>query len=272
MSVPRLYLDHNATTPLAAAAAEAMRAAMLLPGNPASLHAEGRAARAVIEDARRCVAASLGGKAENLVFTSGGTEAAATLLTPDWIIGGERRSFSDLIVLATEHACVLAGGRFEPGAVHRAPVTADGLADLAALDALLGRCRTPLLAVQHANSETGVIQPMAEIAALARRHLALFVSDAVQSYGKADVTIGALGVDALFVSAHKIGGPKGLGAILYADARSAPAAAACGWRAAKGLQGRHGKPDAGRGFRRGGTGFVGHPFRLRGVGGLARSF
>jgi cysteine desulfurase len=228
MSAKRVYLDHNATTPMLPAAIEAMQAAMLLTGNPSSLHAEGRAARSVLEEARRALASAIGGKAENIVFTSGGTESAASLLAPEWVVEGNRRGFTRLVVSAAEHACLMSGGRFDPDQVAIAPVDGDGVIDLAALDQILARIEKPLLAIQHANNETGVIQPIDEIAAIARAHLALIVCDSVQSFGKMPVSFDALDVDALFVSAHKIGGPEGVGAIIYKDSRITPASALIG--------------------------------------------
>jgi cysteine desulfurase len=223
MGAERVYLDHNATTPMLPAAIDAVREAMLLPGNPSSLHGEGRAARACIETAKRAIAASLSAKAENIIFTSGGTESAATLLSPHWVVENSRRHFSDVFVLATDHACLLAGGQFAAEKIRKVPVNADGIIDLGAFDMMLAKSQFPLVAMQHANSETGVIQPVAQISAIARQHLALIVLDAVQSYGKIDLDLSALDIDAFFVSAHKIGGPKGVGAIILSNSRIAPA-------------------------------------------------
>jgi cysteine desulfurase len=223
MAATRCYLDHNATMPLHPAALEAMCAAAQLAGNPSSLHAEGRAARAVIEEARRAVAVAAGAKAAAVIFTSGGTESANMLLQPDWVVERSTRRISDLFVLATDHACILAGGSFEAQRVHRIPVHANGLMDEDALDAMLAKSQFPMVALHHANNETGIVQPIERIAALARRHLALIVVDAVQSFGKIPLDFSSLDIDALFVSGHKIGGPKGAGATIFANTRVTPA-------------------------------------------------
>jgi cysteine desulfurase len=228
MAARRIYLDNNATTALDPAAAAAMRAAWDLSGNPSSPHAEGRAARRVVEDARRAVARALGAEAEAVVFTSGGTEGANALLSPEWTHPRGLMSFSRLLVGASEHPCVLHGGRFPPSAVERLPVDADGRVDRDALRARLAEGAPALVAVQFANGETGVLQDVAGIAADVRAAGGFVVCDAVQGFGKRPIDLGALGVDALFVSAHKAGGPQGVGAIAFARPGVAPAAALLG--------------------------------------------
>lgn len=216
--IRRSYLDHNATTPLLPAAARAVAAAMSLRGNPSSPHAEGRAARAVIEQARRQVATAVRGNPRNVVFTSGGTEAAALVLNPGFACGSAtaRRA---VLIGAAEHACVLRGGRFPAQDVVTLPVTNEGLVCLDSLERALAQAPGAVVAVQHANNETGVIQPITEVAKRVKAAGGALVVDAVQSLGKVEVDIAALGADALFVSAHKLGGPKGVGAVVLADER-----------------------------------------------------
>src|SRR4051794_11933719 len=162
----RSYLDHNATSPIRPEVAEAVVRALALPGNPSSVHAEGRAARAAVEHARDAVAALVGSKAPEVVFTSGGTEAASTVLSPSLRRSGEEGA-SLLLVGATEHACVLDGHRFPRDAAERIPTGRDGLLDLGWLGVRLARHEgRVLVSVQAANNETGVLQPIPDIAAL----------------------------------------------------------------------------------------------------------
>ncbi|MBO3760592.1 cysteine desulfurase family protein [Ciceribacter sp. L1K22] len=218
MSKSRIYLDWNATAPLLPVARDAFVDALSLQGNPNSVHADGRAARAAIETARRQVAALVGATPANVVFTSGATEAANMVLTPDFAMGRSPLRFGRLYVSAIEHPAVRLGGRFAASEVTEISVTSDGVVDLAALETLLAGhpadAGLPLVAVMAANNETGVIQPVREAASLVHARGGLIVVDAVQAAGRIPLDIAALDADFLIVSAHKIGGPKGVGALV----------------------------------------------------------
>ena len=209
----RVYLDWNATTPLRPEARSAMEAAFNISGNPSSVHSEGRAARKLIEDARSAIAAAVGADQRNIVFTSGGTEANALALGPGLCrAGGE--PVQCLIVSAIEHPSVLAGGRFAQGAIQVAPVLPSGVFDLTSLAGLLESGPPALVSVMLANNETGAIQPIPEVAALVHGAGGVLHVDAVQAFSKMPINIKALGADILTVSAHKVGGPKGIGAVV----------------------------------------------------------
>ena len=216
---PRSYLDWNATAPVLPEVVVAMTHALSLPGNPSSVHAEGRAARALVEQARVDVAALVGGSSDNVVFTSGGTEAAQTVLSPCLGKGLGPHGVQRLFVSAVEHPCVLAGGSFDPDGITRIAVDRHGRLDLAALEEALASAGGPvLLSLQAANNETGVIQPVAEAASLVHAAGGLVHVDAVQAAGRVQVDLARLGADVTTLSAHKLGGPKGIGAIVFAHA------------------------------------------------------
>ena len=216
MARDRVYLDWNATTPLRPEARAAMAAAWDLAGNPSSVHAEGRQARRLVEDARHAVAAALGADARNVVFTSGGTEANVLALTPG-LVRKPGLPVERLIVSAVEHASVLAGGRFPKGNIEVLDVDQEGIVDLVRLRTLLADGPPALVSVMLANNETGALQPIPEIAHVAHEAGGLLHVDAVQALGKIDITINVLKADLLSISAHKIGGPKGAGALILAE-------------------------------------------------------
>jgi cysteine desulfurase len=222
MAQPRAYLDYNATAPLAPAARQAMLDVLDLPGNASSIHTEGRAARARIELARQQVAAIAQVPPAQVVFTASGTEAANMALTPHVVTPGNSRPFDLLFIAAGEHPCVLKGHRFAAANTRLVPLTADGVIDLVVLAAMLdetGDSRV-MLALQAANNETGVLQPVVEAARLVHERGGVVVCDAVQAAGRIDCSAAALGADLLFFSAHKLGGPKGAGALVLAASRT----------------------------------------------------
>lgn len=240
MTASRAYLDYNASAPLLSAARAAMLDALAAGANPSSVHAEGRAARRIIEAARRSVAALVGAKAEHVVFTSGATEAATTLLTPDWRLGRSAVRFSKLYVSAADHPCLLNGGRFPAADVVRIPVTRDGVADLgglaSALDVHDSEAGLPLVAIHAANNETGVIQPVAKIAELTKAAGGMLVVDAVQAAGRLPIEMSAGYADFLILSSHKIGGPTGAGAIVGASDLTMPVPLVIGGGQEKGFR------------------------------------
>lgn len=209
MTKAPVYCDYNAGAPIRAEAAVAMSRALAAGGNASSVHSAGRRMRAMIEDARERIAAALDASAENMVFTSGATEALHLVLASS--------GAPVLIISAAEHDAVFEHARQAARSEHVAPVDASGVVDTRALETLLAMTPKPaLVAVQLANNETGVIQPIAEAAALCREHGALLLVDAAQAFGRIPVSIADLDATYLVVSSHKLGGPPGAGALVLA--------------------------------------------------------
>jgi len=211
MPSPRVYLDYNATAPVRPEVAEAMRPLLGLPLNPSSVHAEGRHARSIVETARRTIAEHIGTFPNEIVFTGSGTEANNTVL----------RACAHLpfFLSGIEHPSLYKTARTlgNPASI---PVTPGGAVDREALERLLPASGSFLLCVMLANNETGVIQPVAEIAAIAHARGGLVHCDAAQALGKMPVDFSALGCDFMTLSAHKMGGPVGAAALLIRNGQT----------------------------------------------------
>ncbi len=210
MGKPLIYLDHNATSPARDEVIAAVNEVMRRVGNASSVHEPGRRARAQVDRAREQVAALAGAKPDQVIFTSGGTEADNLALKGV----GDRR----LMVSAVEHGAVLAPALLRDPGCEILPVDGAGRVDLTALETALATTEKPsLVSVMYANNETGVIEPVAEVAALAHARGALVHSDTVQAAGKISLDIEVLGADMISLAAHKIGGPQGVGALILRE-------------------------------------------------------
>lgn len=210
MTLECTYLDYNATAPMPDEVHRAVVEALALPGNPSSVHGEGRKAKAAVERARSQVAALAGCAPGEVVFTSGGTEANAMVIgQPQW---------DALLVSAIEHDCVLASAKSATGALELIPAHSDGSIDTDWLDARCAQLqsdgRRVLVSVQAANNETGAIQPLARVAEICSTYECLMHSDAVQAAGRLPLDFAGSGAAFMALSAHKIGGPKGVGALI----------------------------------------------------------
>ncbi len=219
----RVYLDWNASAPLRPEARAAMAAAFDRVGNPSSVHHEGRTARRLIEQARERVAALVGAEPRNVVFTSGGTEANMMALSPTLETAENKSGFDRLMISAVEHTSVRAGGSFTSHQAEEIPATSDGVLDIGALERRLVELqrqgvRPPLVSIMAANNETGVIQPVEAAAAMVHAAGGLLHVDAVQVAGRIPFDISGSGADLMTVSAHKLGGPQGVGALIKRSA------------------------------------------------------
>lgn len=214
MASERVYLDHNASAPLLPAARDAILATLELVGNPSSVHAEGRALRQMIDTARRQVARLAGAEAKQVVFTGSATEALTQA-----IVGGSRHFGMDAIVIdAGAHTAMHKAAEATGLPVHQIPLTGSGRLDTEALERLLigfeASGQQVLVAATAVNNETGILQPLGRIAALVGPKPHVLVVDSVQALGKLDMDFAASAIDMMAVSAHKIGGPAGIGALL----------------------------------------------------------
>ncbi|MEM6499864.1 MAG: cysteine desulfurase family protein [Pseudomonadota bacterium] len=212
MSMSRTYLDYNATAPLLLEAREMMLQAIDVTGNPSSVHGEGRDTRKLVEDAREKVAVLVGTKPNNVVFTSGATEANAWALSRNW---------DQILLSRIEHDSVLAPARSSGGDIMDLDVDPNGqasveqVADFASLNSIENRRR--LVALQMANNETGSLQPVEDAGRLCQEHGLSLHIDAVQAAGRTTIDFDALGADTLAISSHTIGGPMGVGALVIKD-------------------------------------------------------
>lgn len=226
----QIYLDYNASAPMLESVKTKMQAAFDLYGNPSSVHSAGRSMRGAIEEARESLAKLVGARAQDVIWTSGGTEANNLALSPGLFAKGLQEE-ARLYVSAIEHPAVLNGMRFDKDKISVIPVTEDGIVDTAWLQTELNKdlseeqqeegaepgSRPILVSVMAANNETGIIQPIAQIAEIVHRAGGLLHSDCVQALGKMPITMADMKADLISLSAHKIGGPQGVGALVLKD-------------------------------------------------------
>ena len=230
MAISRTYLDYNASAPLLNCAREAMIDVLNQTShagvNASSVHFEGRNAHKLIDKARTQLGQSIGVNGNQIVFTSGASEAASHALSPIIRAGGRKVEVSKLYVAATEHPCILSGGRFDKQDIVILPVLESGMLDLNALEKTLAAhdssSGAPMVAVMLANNETGIIQPIAQISDIVLRYDGFLTVDAVQALGKTKFDVASLGAHFVILSSHKIGGPHGAGALIFGDASISP--------------------------------------------------
>lgn len=230
MAFVRTYFDYNASAPLLNSAREAMfdvlNQTKITGINASSVHYEGRNARKIVEKARMQLGKAIGAGSNQIIFTSGASEAATHALSPTIRAGGKVVEVSKLYIAASEHPCVLAGGRFDKKNIELLPILESGLLDIAALENKLEAhdktTGAPMVAVMYANNETGVIQPVSKISEIVLKHDGFLTVDAVQALGKIPLDIAALGAHFVILSSHKIGGPHGAGALIFGDASISP--------------------------------------------------
>lgn len=225
MALMRTYLDYNASAPLLPEARDAMLAALDVSANASSVHSNGRGARTIVERARKSVADLVGAKADQVVFTSGATEAAQLALSPKLRTPSGDVLLDHFYVSAIEHPCILNGGRFANDQLTIVPVTIEGTLDLVVLAELLANRSSEapfLMALMLANNETGIIQPIKEVSELVHDAGGYLLVDAVQAVGRVPTRISELGADFFILSSHKIGGPQGAGALVLRDKNIKP--------------------------------------------------
>lgn len=219
-----IYLDYNAGAPLRPAVRECMIEVLNDTGNASSVHSDGRRARGRIEAAREKVARLCGVQSRAVTFVSGGTEGNMMALTPVWQAHGAPVYLDKLFRSAIEHPSVVTGGRFAVSNQFVIPVDSDGVVRIDALRDNVCDAEPSLISVMAANNETGVIQPLAEIGAIAREYGHFFHVDAVQAAGRVEIDMDAWQADALTLSAHKFGGPQGIGSVVVRSTAKTPSA------------------------------------------------